>query len=394
MTSPSTKAQNRSYAAKAVNEVLAQWGARFGLSWIGLLIVVAVFAPFIANSRPLLISQAGVLSSPLLSALTAGDITLMLVFFSVIALFFIKRLFMAQKILVIVATAIISSLLTNSLISNSQVTIHEQHREAIAEGKYQWAIHAPVPYSPKDYLRDYRDTGLELPLAADDRTHLFGTDENGADVLSRMIHASRVALGIGLVATGIALLIGVMIGGLMGYFSGIVDMVGMRLVEVFEAIPVIFLLLTFVAFFGRDLYVMMVIIGITGWTGYARFVRAEFLRLRQQEFVQSAIACGLPLRSVLFRHMLPNGMAPVLVTVSFSVASAILAEATLSFLGLGPVDEPSWGQMLNQAVQAATFNWWMAIFPGGAIFMTMFAYMLIGEAMRDAIDPYLKKAAR
>lgn len=394
MTSPSTKAQNRSYAAKAVNEVLAQWGARFGLSWIGLLIVVAVFAPFIANSRPLLISQAGVLSSPLLSALTAGDITLMLVFFSVIALFFIKRLFMAQKILVIVATAIISSLLTNSLISNSQVTIHEQHREAIAEGKYQWAIHAPVPYSPKDYLRDYRDTGLELPLAADDRTHLFGTDENGADVLSRMIHASRVALGIGLVATGIALLIGVVIGGLMGYFSGIVDMVGMRLVEVFEAIPVIFLLLTFVAFFGRDLYVMMVIIGITGWTGYARFVRAEFLRLRQQEFVQSAIACGLPLRSVLFRHMLPNGMAPVLVTVSFSVASAILAEATLSFLGLGPVDEPSWGQMLNQAVQAATFNWWMAIFPGGAIFMTMFAYMLIGEAMRDAIDPYLKKAAR
>ena len=156
----------------------------------------------------------------------------------------------------------------------------------------------------------------------------------------------------------------------------------------------IFLLLTFVAFFGRDLYVMMVIIGITGWTGYARFVRAEFLRLRQQEFVQSAIACGLPLRPVLFRHMLPNGMAPVLVTVSFSVASAILAEATLSFLGLGPVDEPSWGQMLNQAVQAATFNWWMAIFPGGAIFLTMFTYMLIGEAMRDAFDPYLKKGAK
>lgn len=394
MTSPSIKTQNRSYAAKAVNEVLAQWGARFGLSWIGFLIIVAVFAPFIANSRPLLLSASGELSSPLFSALTPGDVTLMAVFFSVIALFFIKRLVMSQKVLAIIGIAIVMSLLTNSFMSNSKITIHEQHREAMTQGQYEWAIHTPIPYSPKDYLRDYQDTGLELPLSVDDRTHLFGTDENGADVLSRMIHASRVALGIGLVATGIALVIGVIIGGLMGYFSGIVDMIGMRLVEVFEAIPVIFLLLTFVAFFGRDLYVMMVIIGITGWTGYARFVRAEFLRLREQEFVQAAIACGLPLRSVLFRHMLPNGMAPVLVTVSFSVASAILAEATLSFLGLGPVDEPSWGQMLNQAVQAATFNWWMAIFPGGAIFMTMFAYMLIGEAMRDAIDPHLKKAVR
>jgi peptide/nickel transport system permease protein len=180
----------------------------------------------------------------------------------------------------------------------------------------------------------------------------------------------------------------------MGYFSGIFDIIGMRLVEIFEAIPVLFLLLTFVAFFGRNLYVMMVIIGITGWTGYARFVRAEFLRLRQQEFVLAAIASGLPLYSILFRHILPNGIAPVLVAASFGVASAILAEATLSFLGLGLVDDPSWGQMLNQAVQAATFNWWMAAFPGGAIFLTVFAYNLIGEAMRDAVDPYLKKSTR
>ena len=184
----------------------------------------------------------------------------------------------------------------------------------------------------------------------------------------------------------------VVIGGLMGYFSGLVDLAGMRLVEIFEAVPTLFLLLTFVAFFGRSLYLMMVIIGITGWTGYARFVRAEFLRLREQDFVQAAIACGLPLRSILFRHMLPNGVAPILVAASFGVASAILAEATLSFLGLGLVDDPSWGQMLNQAVRSSTFNWWMAAFPGGAIFLTVFAYNLIGEALRDAIDPYLKKA--
>jgi peptide/nickel transport system permease protein len=196
-----------------------------------------------------------------------------------------------------------------------------------------------------------------------------------------------------LIASGIALFIGVIVGGLMGYFSGIVDMLGMRLVEIFEDIPTLFLLLTFVAFFGRSLYMMMVIIGITGWSGYARYVRQEFLKLRKQDYVQAAVASGLPLSSILFRHMLPNGIAPLLVAVSFGVAGAILSEATLSFLGLGVVDAPSWGQMLDQAVKSSTFNWWMAVFPGGAIFMTVFAYNLIGEAFRDAIDPKLASKA-
>lgn len=382
--------KQRSYSAQIFSEVGRQWTARFGFSWIAIIATIAVFAPFLANSHPLLLSEQGLLDSPALRHMAPGDFILLLIYFAVIVLFFVPIAF-AKKIWMLLAVSLLGSLISNAIIEPPKVVIYEQYRES-AE-RYDWTLMAPIPYSPKDYLRDYGDTGLESPLSDQERTHLFGTDENGADVLSRMVYASRVALGIGLVATGIALIIGVVIGGLMGYFSGIADIIGMRLVEVFEAIPVIFLLLTFVAFFGRDLYVMMVIIGLTGWTGYARFVRAEFLRLRQQEFVQSAIACGLPLRSVLFRHMLPNGMAPVLVTVSFSVASAILAEATLSFLGLGPVDEPSWGQMLNQAVQAATFNWWMAIFPGGAIFLTMFTYMLIGEAMRDAFDPYLKKGA-
>ncbi len=385
--------RQRSYFARIFDDVKVQWTARFGFTWIVIIATIAVFAPFLANSHPLLLSEVGQLSSPALQHLTPGDVTLLLIFFSVVVLSFIRIAF-TKKLWCVVSIGIGGFLANDILIEPPQLVIYEQYREAITDNRYDWTVMAPIPYSPKDYLRDYGDTGLESPLKDEERTHFFGTDENGADVLSRMIYASRVALGIGLVATGISLIIGVIIGGLMGYFSGVVDMLGMRLVEVFEAIPVLFLLLTFVAFFGRDLYIMMIIIGLTGWTGYARFVRAEFLRLREQEFVQSAIACGLPLRSILFRHMLPNGMAPVLVTVSFSVASAILAEATLSFLGLGPVDEPSWGQMLNQAVQAATFNWWMAIFPGGAIFLTMFTYMLIGEAMRDAFDPYLKKGAR
>lgn len=207
-----------------------------------------------------------------------------------------------------------------------------------------------------------------------------------------MIHASRIAMAIGFISTGIAVLIGIFVGGLMGYFVGWVDLLGMRLVEVFGAIPTIYLLLAFVAFFGRNIYLIMVIIGLTSWVGDARFVRAEFLKLRKQDFVQAAIAAGLPLRSILFRHLLPNALAPLLVSASFGVASAILAESTLSFLGLGLVDEPSWGQLLNQAVSAGGgFDWWLATFPGLAIFLTVFAYNLIGEALRDALDPRLRK---
>jgi peptide/nickel transport system permease protein len=178
----------------------------------------------------------------------------------------------------------------------------------------------------------------------------------------------------------------------MGFFVGYLDLIGMRLVEIFGSVPTLYLLLAFVAFFPRNLYLMMVIIGFTGWVDNARFVRAEFLRLRNQDFVHAARAAGLPLRSILFRHMLPNAMAPLLVSASFGIAQAILIEATLSYLGLGLVDDPSWGQLLNQAVsEAGVFSWWLATFPGLAIFLTVFSYNLIGEAVRDALDPKLKR---
>jgi len=386
-----TSNQNNSgYAANILRLAFSQWGARIGLVWIFLLTVVAVFAPFIANSHPWILSEKGIISSPLLTYISAADITLLALFIAVVFLV-VKKTSMKTTIIVMTTVLVLVGGLSSIFVSPPQLTTYEQYRDKQSKNQYDWVIWAPIAYSAKDYIRDEGDTGLEAPLKAETRTHLFGTDENGADVLSRMIHASRIALGIGFVATGIALIIGVIIGGLMGFYSGVMDMLGMRLVEIFEAIPTLFLLLTFVAFFGRSLYIMMVIIGLTSWSGYARYVRAEFLKLREQDFVQSAIACGLPLRSILFRHMLPNGIAPVLVGVSFGVASAILAEATLSFLGLGLIDDPSWGQMLNQAVRSSTFNWWMAVFPGGAIFLTVFAYNLMGESLRDAIDPQLGK---
>jgi peptide/nickel transport system permease protein len=264
----------------------------------------------------------------------------------------------------------------------------QKYRDLDRQGKIDSKLMAPIPYSANDYERD--DPGA--PLQAPSRSHWLGTESNGADVASRMIHACRIALFIGLISTGIGVVIGVIIGGLMGYFVGRVDIVGMRLIEIFEAIPPLFLLITFIAFYGRNLYIMMAIIGLTGWTGDARYIRAEFLRLRKQDFVQAAIAAGLPLRSVLFRHLLPNGLSPILVTVPFTVASAILYESILSFLGIGLVEEPSWGQLLNQALGfGGGFVWWIAFFPGLAIFLTVFSYNLVGEALRDALDPRLRK---
>ncbi len=266
--------------------------------------------------------------------------------------------------------------------------IYETPRQLAASNQVQWSLSTLIPFSPSDRQRDVPDTNLKAPS----KTHWLGTDENGADVLSRLIWASRIAMSIGFIATGIALVIGVILGGLMGYFSGFFDLIGMRLVEILESIPQLYLLLTFVAFFDRNLYLMMVIIGLTSWSGYTRFIRAEFLKIRKMDYVQATHALGLPLRSILFKHMLPNGIAPVLVTASFGIASAILAEAFLSFLGLGIVDKPSWGQMLSQSTGASGgFTWWMAIFPGLAIFLTVFSYNLIGEALRDTIDPYTQK---
>ena len=182
------------------------------------------------------------------------------------------------------------------------------------------------------------------------------------------------------------MVIGIIIGGLLGYFAGWVDLIGLRLVEIFASIPVM-LLIMIVAFYGRSLVLMMVVIGLTGWVGYAYFIRAEFLKLRKMDYVMAARAAGPPLYLVLFKHMLPNGVAPVLVGASFGIAGGIMTEAALSFIGLGlEPTEPSWGQMLDQVRQGG-FYWWLAIFPGLGIFLTVFAYNLIGEALRDVIDP-------
>lgn len=267
------------------------------------------------------------------------------------------------------------------------------------------AVWTVIPWSPdfsrtdlytKEPLTQVKDLAKsslpQTPLA--DRRFLLGTDSVGKDVLSQLLWACRLSISIGLVSTGISLMIGITLGALAGYYGGKFDLALYRLVEIFMAIPVLFLLIVAAGVLPRNIYVMMVLIGCVGWTGAARFTRAEFMKLRNQDFVQAAKALGLPLRSILFRHMLPNGVTPVLVDASFAVAAAILAEATLSYLGLGPEGQPSWGKLLSSATgETGAFIWWLAIFPGAAIFFTVLAYNMLGEELRDAIDPKLRKAA-
>lgn len=266
------------------------------------------------------------------------------------------------------------------------------------------ATYTLIPWSPTQtdtpryFLEPMTRLGAVDPAARDTpaagRRFLLGTDTNGFDVLSQLLHACRLSISIGLVSTGIAVIIGVTIGALMGYFGGWLDLVLFRVVEVFMAIPVLFLLIVAAAVLPRNTYAMMAIIGCVTWTSAARFTRAEFLKLRRLDFAQAATAVGLPLRSILFKHLLPNGVTPVLVDASFAIAGAILVEATLSFLGLGPDRQASWGKLLSSATSSGgAFRWWLAVFPGAAIFLTVLSYNLLGEAMRDAIDPKLRKAA-
>lgn len=377
----------RGYARLVIDEVLGVWGARLGVTWVAILFFFAALAPFLASTHPYYLRLAdGAVSYPLFVHLTVVDIVLAVAFVAATVLLAIgRRMRFLWKFLTFVTVLVVTALPAAMVVDPPRVVDYSKMRTLERDDQIAVAVRAPIPFSPNDRNPD-------VTRQAPSVSHWLGTDMHGQDVASRLIHASRISLAIGFIATGIAMTIGVILGALMGYFAGLIDLIGMRIVEVKESIPTLFLLLICVSFFGRDLYIMMALIGLVSWGGYCRFIRAEFLKLRKQDFVQAARACGLPLRSILFRHMLPNGVAPALVSASFGVASAILAEATISFLGLGLVEEPSWGQMLNQSLgSSATFDWWIALFPGLAIFFTVFGYNLIGEALRDAIDPYTRK---
>lgn len=319
--------------------------AVMGLWITGFLIFVALFASFLANDKPLIFYHGGSVYFPVLSGVDKVD-----------------------------------DFVWRDLKKKAPFMFH--HITVKGE-EDAYAVWPPVRYSPTEY-------NLIEFLSAPSADHWFGTDDSGRDVLSRMIYGARISLSVGFVAVGIALVIGIFLGALAGYFGGWADAVISRMIEIMLTIPTFFLIIAIIAFLPPSIYNIMVVIGLTGWTGVARFVRAEFLKLKQLDFITALRALGASNRRIIFLHMLPNAMAPVLVSAVFGIAGAILTESSLSFLGFGvPPPTPSWGDILSQSRDYIEFAWWLTVFPGLAIFLSITAYNLVGEGLRDAMDPRL-----
>ena len=235
-------------------------------------------------------------------------------------------------------------------------------------------------------------TTLEAAPAESAYGHVLGTNHMGRDVASQLIHGARISLVVGFVSVGVAIVIGTFIGALGGYFGGRVDFWVMRFIEVMMCFPRIFLILTIsVILPKRSVWSVMAVLGVTGWTGSARLVRGEFFKQRAMEYVTAARAIGGTPMRIMFRHILPNAMAPLLVGATFGIAGAIITESTLSFLNIGvPADVASWGRTLSYGIQNVRYSWWLIMFPGIAIFITVTSYNLAGEGLRDAIDPRMR----
>jgi len=225
------------------------------------------------------------------------------------------------------------------------------------------------------------------------RAHLLGTDQLGRDVFSRMLYGSRVSLAVGFVSVGIAAAIGIVLGSLAGYNGGMVDGFVMRLVDLMLVFPRFFLLLAVLAFLTPSIWTIMAVIGLTGWMGVTRLVRAEFLSLKEREFVVWSQNVGATGFRVIWRHILPNALAPVLVAMTLGIPAAILTESGLSFLGIGvPPPHATWGNILNEGKETIEIGWWLSVYPGLAILVTVLSYNLLGEGIRDALDPRLRQA--
>lgn len=396
-----------SYAASVLRRLSKNRVAVFGLYAVAGLVLIATFAPVFALNQPYYYRDERGLSFPWFSSLfnrlffeNSVDIffNLLLVASPVAAglAWILKRRrpglsvfkVLGRCFAAVFGVFILMSIprfgaFENPLHFTEKVVNYRVERDRLlSEGKALNAVFPPIPYS-------YRETEPQRSLQSPNAEHWLGTDTEGRDVFCRMLYGTRISLTIGVVAVFIYISIGILLGALAGYFGGWVDNVVSRVIEVVITFPSFFLILTLAALIEqRSIFHVMVIIGITSWTGVARLVRAEFLRQKNLDYVQAARAMGFSSARVIFRHILPNAVAPALVSATFGIASAILIESSLSFLGVGDLSVASWGETLNNGrIQQKL---WLVVAPGAAIFFVVTVFNLVGEGIRDALDPKLR----
>jgi peptide/nickel transport system permease protein len=355
--------------------------ARYGLRVVVLLFVIAALAPFLANNHAIVRVDHHKITYPVFASMEPIEWRFLL-FVPIGAVVYYGRdwffhRFARNVVVLIWIVAVIE--LGIYLIHPVNDPTNDRERGA------DWKLMPPIPYSPIESTPD--------PFAPPSIKHLCGTDSTGRDIAARMLHGARTSLSIGFIAQAISLLVGVTLGGMAGYYKGWFDIAVCRFIEVMDCFPPLLLILVAISLSDsqNNMFYIMAVIGLTSWTGLARLVRGEFLRLVSQPFPQAAQALGAGDFRIIVRHLLPNALGPIMVSATFGVASAILIESSLSFLGFGmQAPTPSWGDVLSDARRYMDFAWWLAFFPGAAILITIMAYNFVGEGLRDAVDPRLK----
>ena len=378
---------NDSLFAIAVKRFFRDPAAIAGIIGVMFLLLPALYAPFIANGRPfIMISGKGEILFPFLRCFFAPDSTEYFIeqLFNYLALFlplcllsaFFRKSF--RRIFRITAAVL---LLLPFLFVSPRMDKTDYRKEAQSAS---FALFAPVPYGPFEMTAE--------PFEAPSRKHILGCDDVGRSVLSRMIYGARASLAVGIIATFLAIIIGTAVGIAAGYYRNAVDLVVMRLVEVLMCFPTFLLLLILMSALGdrqfeQSILVVIGVIGLTGWIGLAMLVRGETLKQRALPYIMSCDVANLPAHKIMFRHLLPNITGPILISFTFGVAGAILAESGLSFLGFG-VQPPtaSWGGLLRQAFDNPLDYWHLTFFPGAALFLAVISFNFIGEGMRRSLD--------
>ena len=353
-----------------------------GFILVCLFLATAVFAPMLAGNSPLLFDDGKGLSSPAFEALSAEDLLWFCGFGLAVFSWLIGKGLKSRRIrlYLVLLLAVVAVTVASFWPERFDRLDYRPYRDGAREARI--ALFPPVPYSPFEF-----DFSARFEAPGPD--HWLGRDSEGRDLLSRIIHGTRVSMLVGFVAVSIYVVIGIVIGALAGYFGGWTDLLLSRLIEIVICFPVFFAILAVLCFLPPSVFWIMILIGLLRWPGVARLTRGEFLRLKNQEYVSAGRALGLSHFRVIFLHMLPNGVAPVLVAATFGIAGAILLESGLSFLDMGA--ELSWGALLANAKGQVGRFWWLTVFPGLMIFLAVISFNLVGEGLRDALDPRLRE---